>query len=1228
MVITLESLSHLRLIAELNDSQHLTVEDFWGRYYVPSSPENASGSEHASVSPSLIDSDAIKREFGPHSETDQDEHSQMQLPNDPATASSEINVNLAQQVEQIVNSSCLLAFNIAETRPWPHWYRGLSIAFGHHAIVENDNEGPVCYFDTWYADCREASVTEVSRPLRLDSMQNLWQHDIQHLWRDKIQDGVPIYVVWVIPVPPQQPLSRSAGHLIIYQFPNERLVPFLTTIQFVALEVHGTTIACVVGDPSATPVSIVQRLNLDRVCRGRLCTLHRGAISGGIRHTWAMPIVIGENLRLVIPPFGERAHIDILSNPNSVEIVQTGPIPDAFDISMRLEDHSEFTRELHEHWTRSSRRGPAGMEMLLEVTTWYLDAQFVPFNEQSRPVILGEDFFQREQQIREKWADLADASADTTFVFVHPTPPGWPIDHVHVLVLQQFEPGSTEIGGLVAIYDEALGWGVPSTTATLLPRDLNRQRLVDATGRQVLPGHSCSAWLEGFEIRDSTVFQASHGQCFSVHIHRPQLQDWDQPLPEEDDTAHLQLRLESTLPSVFPVEVMSHTKVQKMTAIRLIPAFSFDSGDEILPSFIELADNFGSQDVECELLSFGLQVTAFVIDQKSAALCCPLIPVTREPVGRIVSVNLSPQASQRYQVHYFQQGCTCDDIQLMQILHTAGFAKAVILQQFWHQNDVAEIHFTIPEGTFDAPVGPTRVQKPWPDRQPIVTEAPMFQVHSDEVTQCSLELGVSFEDIRKFFTEVQWPLCDIIHDLDLPECSAIACQTIDRLEQYDRLVIYTDGSSHSGCLHRSTAFIDATSIPDSWAFLVLGEKYGPDDSSSLVLLGWMSHQVRYDQTSSAFLGARSVNPLIAEREALTWAFLWRIFLNTNKPTTFRTDSATTKGQAEGTIGTSECGCYHLLETALPPDALQISHVFGHLNEPWNEFVDHVAKREAHASYYLSWPNIDLNNWKQLIPHLWLIFAQKFGAPKFCGSGFAVPPPALPCIHDPKQFASGEQSMTTQIDFAISLATANVQSLGRSADGFAGKTTYLRNQFAQLNINFLGIQEARSEEGASQVGDILRLCSGASKNNLGVELWCNLSCPLGWLNGKPILAKRSDANVAHRDPRRLLTHFQVDMMPFWILVLHAPQSGQSRAARATWWTETHELLHHIVRCDEPLFVCIDANAAPGPCDHKHVFAKGFETSSSTPFLRDFLDLLDLCLPATSAKHTRERDLDIA
>ena len=551
----------------LNDSHHLSIEDFWGQYYVPSSPEAASGSEHSNVSPSLIASEDIKREFGPQSDSDHDEHSQlqqpfdaqflMQMPGERSSSSSSPATDLAAQNAQIINSSCLLAFTIEEheTGPVPKWFRGIAIAFGAHAAVEHDDEGPVCYFDTWYADCRTASVTEVSRSLRLDRMLNLWQHDLRHLWRDKIQDGATIHVAWVLPVPPPAPLQRSAGHIIVYQFPEAGLVPFITTIHFNALEAHGTTFACVVEDPIVTPIDLLQRLNLDRVCRGRSCTLHRDATG----KTWAMPIQAGEGLRLFIPEFGARAHIDSLSYPKSVALVQTGPAPDTFDISMRLEDHPECIRELHEIWSRSARRGPAGMELILEITTWYLDAEFVPFNDQSRTIVLGEDFFEWEQQIREKWADLADASADISLALVRPTPPGWSIDKVHLLVHQQFESTPSQIGGLVSIYDNAVNRGAPSTHASVLPKALNRQHLLEASNRNLQHEPHCSTWLEGFEIRDSSVLQAVHGQCFSVHIHRPHLQEWDLPLPADEEAAFLQVHIDPLQKHAVTMQPQGHT---------------------------------------------------------------------------------------------------------------------------------------------------------------------------------------------------------------------------------------------------------------------------------------------------------------------------------------------------------------------------------------------------------------------------------------------------------------------------------------------------------------------------------------------------------------------------------------------------------------------------------------------------------------------------------------------
>lgn len=270
----------------LNDSQRMSIEDFWGEYYVPTSPDEETEESSVNVSPSLIDSEDIKREFGPHDSEDEDDLSQLQVLSDassfmqqsstePASSSQAApSVNLSDQVAAIVNDSCLLAIDIENLRPWPHWFRALSTAFWDTTAIENEDEGPVAYFDTWFADCRTVSATEVSLDLRLDSHMNLWQHDIQHLWRDKITQGVPAYIKWVVPTPPRSPLSRSSGHLLIF------------------------------------------------------------------------------------------------------------------------EDHRPFIRELHAVWISQSVRGPAGLENILEVTTWYLDAQYVPYNDASRLALLGDDFFE------------------------------------------------------------------------------------------------------------------------------------------------------------------------------------------------------------------------------------------------------------------------------------------------------------------------------------------------------------------------------------------------------------------------------------------------------------------------------------------------------------------------------------------------------------------------------------------------------------------------------------------------------------------------------------------------------------------------------------------------------------------------------------------------------------------------------------------------------------------
>ena len=95
-------------------------------------------------------------------------------------------------------------------------------------------------------------------------------------------------------------------------------------------------------------------------------------------------------------------------------------------------------------------------------------------------------------------------------------------------------------------------------------------------------------------------------------------------------------------------------------------------------------------------------------------------------------------------------------------------------------------------------------------------------------------------------------------------------------------------------------------------------------------------------------------------------------------------------------------------------------------------------------------------------------------------------------------------------------------------------------------------------------------------------------------------KRADFQVLHKDPRTLLVRVETEFVHFALLVGYAPQSGLPIAERCAWW----DALQHIASLkaqDEQLFVFLDANADPGPCDDKHVLTTGFKQTANTEFL---------------------------
>jgi hypothetical protein len=315
------------------------------------------------------------------------------------------------------------------------------------------------------------------------------------------------------------------------------------------------------------------------------------------------------------------------------------------------------------------------------------------------------------------------------------------------------------------------------------------------------------------------------------------------------------------------------------------------------------------------------------------------------------------------------------------------------------------------------------------------------------------------------------------------------------------------------------------------------------------------------------------------------------------------------------------GIFQALSAGMQKSDLDVSHVRGHAGDVWNELVDFLAKSEAATGHRLHRQPTNLLVLRPIMPYLWMFLDSNSGLPPFTRHGFDVGPLSLPSADrlDTAQ-TDGQRPMRCH-DVSLSIASLNVGSLFLSPDSFSGKLTYLRQQMKAHAIHILGIQEARSPPGLSTADDIIKISGGSDNQNLGVELWLSMTQPLLQKDGKRSRLSRSNVQLLHHDPRRILVRVSHECLNCFLVVLHGPQSGRPKQERQTWWEETQSLVSGICR-HLPLYVMIDANAKTGPVNHPIVFDNDDSTSGNTPFFLDFLSALDLCLPCTGLAHQGE------
>ena len=1071
----------------------------------------------------------------------------------------------------------------------PEYIFNLFEQLEEHGAVEVEEEGQVLYVNTWMLHEPEFSVCHEYRTVRLTSDFQHWQHQFLMAWRDRLDEGIPVNFYLVFPQPPTTRMQPEVlPHvMLVRRYPENQRAAIITQIDTRNPRDHFTHVALFLPSIAGKfdiveaigQVSRCYRFVSDLQCmtwhgeqqlqEGRQIATHHGISF----------IVILQDIETTGPEVWNASETDTTyfmqrqstrwrregDTSSETRLDPSEPIfqPGRPIISAM----NEFIQDLHHLWNQCARPWEQEDRSLL-VAVWFVDHNNGRLHcTDPRSVRLDDDYTQWESQLVRPWQEFRIESLALEFHLVLPHPERTHHEvEAHVILIQA--PHPQLVTNLLTVFEgHAEQQRVRLQNAVTTHEHLWVEHLAQGIGVyqqcfQEPRTAECQVWYGEYQLLPGRPFAASSGQAFSFCIyHRPARQEGTVLLQlnqithknrerqtrgqvahthgpreyEADDTAWLDE------PSAVQILDLQHTGC--------------------IPSVIEIAGIATSTSVSAELQAWGHNVDVIDCWPQPAFACYP---------ANACDSQLSHYLFCRVETHEdiavfaHTQAKDMTDQEMLAFLCKLDYPRAVIITTENVRPSWRKIVFSHQE--------PQQLDKPkkrpgvWPPPFQYRKSGggPLFDPSQVQELQgpCTLQTSIHRQDLHDLFHSGNDMLCRDFTCFDMPEHmkqffeASNSTAPLPALETFDRILIFTDGTSSSEMKRLPPARADELGKPDAWAFLVIGENIR-EGCHEFQPLGWTAQVVRYDERSTHYDGITKIGADMAERSALIWAALWRLSQNVSIETIFCIDSAVTGSQAFGETGSTvadrsfriQRGLIQALEAAMPKDHLHWHHVRSHTGLIFNEFVDLAAKREAAQSFHHPRQRISMQRWHSIIPHLWLIFAgPRWGMPLWKNGGSEIPPPDMPA----QLRKEADQPIRTvqhkHIKLAISLATANVQSLSRHPEGHAGKLHFLQRQMREFQLNFIGIQEARTEQGVACRGNILRLCSGHQQHHLGVEFWIDLDMPIGFdTKKKPYKLQRSDIQAVHVDPRRLLARVEHAAWTAWVGVLHVPHSGHTHTA---------------------------------------------------------------------------------
>eukprot|EP00435_Cladocopium_sp_Y103_P009314 s83_g2.t1 len=1141
------------------------------------------------------------------------------------------------------------------------WYLPVGMQFLTNADFSVGEDMHRLEWVTWYLRLATHPRCEETRTLELDVEQEFWYQDLYELWRDRIVPNEHLEVLVVDPDPPRAPEQRHIGHLLLVQGAYTDSVPSLiTAIYFSALGRRLSHHASFVPRFTSN-ADIVRILRLERICLDRGCYAFIGGHAqddDGLGEVQA-----GENVLFHVPPRTSDATALLQQAPVSHRV---SPVSNHYEddpAERRLTYVREYQRhlpteeaaiplilgfeqEVLRRWPQFAHAGPGGLEHQVTIRTWYNDHHRWPICDVPRDVGLFEDINLWRPALLHTWRDRIDPTVPVEFFLVAPDPTD-EVDLIvaHLIVLQR--PMEDAKSVLVTVFDDAIWNNYPRRWALRASVDPTGLEIVALMGYRFLcppqtTDAACHVWCQGQLIDMHERFLTHHGLSLDLRVVRQDIPEdaaacerlTDSAVahacrPQDPESISRCLSLEQTL-FAEPIETSD-----------FVPLYLIDGAMQPnAPDHLLLPDPVTESDAERDLAQLGLPRHVYLLGSTGFAFCLPVAWHLSLP-GDVVYAFHPLQSCARQDIIIHQTSALMQEVDLMKLLYSFGFQRAVIVRTLHPRHGLYLIEYHNNEPALEQFSADARTPTPWPLPMPSIVAKPFFDASqvSSLIPEHVLTFGVDFQCLSSFFESSKGVLCPWHSHLDMPELIRSRLPIHDPLEgfdhdlrSFDRFIVYTDGSSKSANRRNPPLWVQEYDVPDTWAFLVLGERYAHDGAPpEIVFLGWHAQSVTYETDLSHFLGTDKIGSEFAEREALFWSALWRLSVNLTTPTIFRSDSVTSADQSTGRAGSCDMHptfCHlrsimQALQAALPPDCFAVEHVRGHAGDVWNEMVDFLAKHEATVGHKLTHQKVNLAQFSQLLPYLWMLFDSSASLPRWTETGFDVCPPQLPASEIADPMAKTSSPSMRHATFTLSIVSLNVGSLFVGPQGFGGKVSYLRHQMQALGLNVLGLQEARSPAGMSTAENVLRLSSGCDKGHHGVELWVNLLQPIGHHGQQSIHVNKQHFQVLHADPRRLLVRLAHDRLDCFFLVLHGPQSGRSFTERQLWWQDTQVIVNQLCRAF-PLYVLVDANAKTGPCLEPLVYSKDDVSSANTPFLVQFLRDNALCLPCTTDLHQGHTD----